>query len=406
MEKHIVVPQRAVEPAALPASQAVPAAAVRARAGRLFFVDNIRVFLTILVILHHLMITYAGTGSWFYNEHREDLVTNALGGWFCATNQSYFMGLFLLISAYFVPGSYDRKGAVRFLKDRLIRLGIPLALYSWVINPLFVWEFFYRDAGLTFWRYFPGQYFRTNALIGHGPLWFVEILLIFSLVYVLWRLATRSRPAQPVVEAPFPANGTIALFALLLGIAGFLVRILFPMDGYTFRPLNLQFGFFAQYIALFVLGLIAYRRNWLVSLPGKTGRFWLRIGLLSILLWAPMMFTNGAVDGNISFKGGANWQAGLYALWESFMCVSMCIGVIYAFRRYLNQADKISSLLVPNAYTAYLIHAPLITYLAFAVRDVMLYPLLKFALVAPVAVLLCFGLSSLIRKIPYTDRVL
>jgi glucan biosynthesis protein C len=406
MEKPIVVPQPAVEPAAPPASEAVPAAAVRARAGRLFFVDNIRVLLTILVILHHLMITYAGTGSWFYNENRQDLVTNALGGWFCATNQSYFMGLFLLISAYFVPGSYDRKGAGRFLKDRLIRLGIPLALYSWVIHPLFVWEFSYRDTGLSFWRYFPGQYFRTNALIGHGPLWFVEVLLIFSLVYVLWRLATRSRPAQPVVGAPFPTNGAIALFALLLGIAGFVVRLAFPMDGYTFGPLNLQFGFFAQYIALFVLGLIAYRRNWLVGLPDKTGRFWLRIALLLILLWAPMMLTNGAVDGDISFKGGANWQAGLYALWESFLCLSMCIGVIYAFRRHLNQMGKISGFLVPAAYTAYLIHAPLITYLAFAVRDVMLYPLLKFALVAPVAVLLSFGLGGLIRKIPYADRVL
>ena len=33
-------------------------------AGRLFFVDNIRVFLTILVLLHHFMITYAHTGDW------------------------------------------------------------------------------------------------------------------------------------------------------------------------------------------------------------------------------------------------------------------------------------------------------------------------------------------------------
>jgi glucan biosynthesis protein C len=406
MEKHMVVGQPAVEPLGLPAGQAVPAATVRAKAGRLFFVDNIRVLLTILVILHHLMIIYAGTGDWIYNEGREDVVASALGGWFCATNQSYFMGLFLLISAYFVPGSYDRKGPGRFLKDRLIRLGIPLALYSWVINPLFVWAFSYRDTGLSFWRYFPGQYFRTSAVIGHGPLWFVEVLLIFSLVYVLWRLATRSRPPQPVVEAPFPTNGIIALFALLLGVAGFLVRLAFPMDGYTFGPLNLQFGFFAQYIALFVLGLIAYRRNWLVGLPDKTGRLWLRIAVALILLWAPMMVVNGAINEDQSFKGGANWQALLYAVWESFLCLSMCIGLIYAFRRHLNQTGKISSFLVAGAYTAYIIHTPLITYLASAVRGVMLYPLLKFALVAPVAVLLCFGLSSLIRKIPYADRVL
>jgi glucan biosynthesis protein C len=394
------------QPAVLPTSQAVPGEAVRARAGRLFFVDNIRVLLTILVILHHLVIIYAGTGGWIWNEGREDVVTSALGGWFCATNQAFFMGLFLLISAYFVPGSYDRKGPDRFLKDRLIRLGIPLALYSWVIAPLFVWEFFYRDTGLSFWGYFPGQFFRTTSVIGHGPLWFVEVLLIFSLLYVLWRLATRSRPAQPVVEAPFPANSTIALFALLLGIAGFAVRLAFPMDGYTFGPLNLQFGFFAQYIALFVLGLVAYRRNWLVGLPDKRGLLWLRIAIALILLWAPMMVVNGAIDGDQSFKGGPNWQAVLYAVWESFLCLSMCIGLVYAFRRYLNRTSRVGSFFVTGAYTAYIIHTPLITYLALAVRDVMLYPLLKFALVAPVAVLLSFGLSSLIRKIPFADRVL
>jgi glucan biosynthesis protein C len=383
------------------------AAEARASVGsRLLFVDNIRVFLTILVILHHLMIIYAGTGNWPYMEGRQDVVVDGLGGWFCATNQAYFMGLFLLISAYFVPGSYDRKGAGRFLKDRLIRLGIPLALYSWVINPLFWYAFSSQKIGMPFWRYFPGEYFKSGELIGHGPLWFVEVLLIFSLVYVLWRLLTRSRPPQPAVEARFPANGAIALFALLLGVAGFLARVAFPIDGYTFRPLNLQFGFFVQYIALFVVGLIAYRRNWLVNLPGKTGRLWLGIAVLVILLWAPMMVVNGAINDDESFRGGWTWQSLLYTLWESFLCLSMCIGLIYAFRRTLNQRGKIAGFLVPNAYTAYIIHAPVITYLAFAMRDVMLYPLLKWALVALVAVSLCFGLSWLIRKLPYTERVL
>jgi surface polysaccharide O-acyltransferase-like enzyme len=178
------------------------------------------------------------------------------------------------------------------------------------------------------------------------------------------------------------------------------------MDGYTFRPLNLQFGFFAQYIALFVVGLIAYRRNWLLGLPDKTGRLWLIIAALVILLWAPMMVVNGAINDDNSFKGGWNWQSLLYTLWESFLCISMCIGLIYAFRRYLNRRGKVGGFFVPNAYTAYIIHAPVITYLALAVRAVMLYPLLKWVLVAPVAILLCFGLSSLIRKLPYADRVL
>jgi hypothetical protein len=255
----------------------------------LFFVDNIRVLLTILVLLHHLMITYAGTGGWIYKEGRQDLITDGLGSWFCGVNQAYFMGLFLLISAYFVPGSYDRKGAGRFLKDRLIRLGIPLALYSWVINPLFIYAYSYRELQMPFWRFFPGVYFSGGELIGQGPLWFVEVLLIFSLVYVAWRLVFPSRPETPAAETPFPGNGAIALFALSLAVVTFLVRLVFLMDAYTFKPLNLQLPFFAQYIALFVIGLIAYRRNWLVNLPDKTGRLWLGIAGSLILLWAPLV---------------------------------------------------------------------------------------------------------------------
>jgi glucans biosynthesis protein C len=376
--------------------------------GRLFYIDNIRVYLTILVILHHMMIIYAGTGSFYYTEGKPEFITQALGAWFNSINQSFFMGLFLLISAYFVPGSYDRKGPVRFFTDRLIRLGIPLAVYSWIINPIFGYFVFVlpQNPGMPFFRYFPVEYFKTQSWIGNGPLWFVEVLLIFSLFYILWRVLKPSRPATEARVGSFPSSWAIALFALLLGLASFLVRLVFPMDKYNFGPLNLQFGFFAQYIALFIVGLIAFRRNWLVNLPDKIGQRGLLVGILMILAWLPLVFILGA-DKNIEVvKGGFLWQALVYALWEAFACVSLCITVIYLFRRYLSRRGRVAGFLVPNAYTAYIIHAPVITLMAIAIRGVTLYPLLKWALLAPFALLACFGLSALIRKIPFTNRVL
>ena len=383
-------------------------AEVQSRAsGRLHFVDNIRVLLTILVVVHHLMIVYAGSGSWgLYEEGRQDTITNVIGTWFCAVNQAYFMGLFLLISAYFVPGSYDRKGAGRFLKDRLIRLGIPLVVYSWLIDPLsrYLIPRLTGGQGLPWWSYLPG---KQEAVIGAGPLWFVEVLLIFSLVYMLWRLLFRPHAPRPAVETEgaFPSNAAIAIFALLLGVAGFLVRLWHPID-WSFQPLNLQLPFFSQYIALFVLGLIAYRRNWLLGLPASTGRFWLRIAVVVILLFVPLALAGGALESDRPFKGGWYWQALAYACWESYLCLGMCIGLIYLFRRYGDRQGGLARFLSPNAYAAYVIHGPVITAVALAMRDVALYPLLKFALAVLVALPLSFGLSSLIRKIPYTDRVL
>ncbi len=198
---------------------AVAAEAIQTKAAsRLLFIDNIRVFLTILVILHHLMIIYAGSGSFLYTEGRQDTLTAVLGTWFCAVNQAYFMGFFLLIAAYFVPGSYDRKGAWPFFKDRLIRLGIPLVVYSWIISPLTWVVITYVTQGqiLPFSAYLPGGGFE--GLIGAGPLWFVEVLLIFSLVYVAWRKAFRpNAPVPPVkVESRFPSSKAIVLFAILI----------------------------------------------------------------------------------------------------------------------------------------------------------------------------------------------
>jgi len=178
------------------------------------------------------------------------------------------------------------------------------------------------------------------------------------------------------------------------------------MDTYTFVPLNLQLPFFAQYTAVFVVGLIAQRRNWLARLPDKTGRGWLIAAIGLILVWVPMMLLGGAGDGDTSFKGGWNWQAMTYALWEAFACVAITISVIYLFRRFFNRQGKVTGFLIPNAYAAYIIHAPVIVALALAVRNVQLDPLLKWLLLAPFAVLASFGLGALIRKNPYTERVL
>jgi glucan biosynthesis protein C len=86
--------------------------------------------------------------------------------------------------------------------------------------------------------------------------------------------------------------------------------------------------------------------------------------------------------------------------------LSMCIGLIYLFRRYGDRQGRLTSFLSRNAYTAYLVHEVVIIAIGYALRGVMLYPLLKWAGVSLVALPLCFGFSALIRRLPYADRVL
>jgi surface polysaccharide O-acyltransferase-like enzyme len=365
---------------------------------RLSYIDNIRVFLTILVVLHHLMITYAGNGDWIYEDIREDDIAAAVARWFTSLNQSYFMGLFLFISAYFVPGAYDRKGAGRFLKDRLIRLGIPLVVYEWIIRP--VWYFYTFKVPGSYWKWFWGDHFKYFGFIGGGPLWFIEVLLIFAIFYALYR-KFNLQPVQPIPDSQFPSNGRIILFAFLLGIVSSIVQIFFPR-GETISELNLQLANFPQYIAMFILGLMAYPRNWFASLPGTTARRWMVVAfLLSFLPLLVGFSMNQQADQGVEMILNliANW-------WESFMCVGMSITVVYIFRQYFNQQGRFAQWLSGNAYSVYLIHEVIIATAALAVTSIILYPLLKFALVALVTIPLTFLLSALIRKIPFADRVL
>ena len=86
---------------------------------RLFFIDNLRILLITLIMMLHLSITYGGAGGWYYRESEPDTISFVVLTWHNGMVQAFSMGLFFLISGYFTPGSYDRKGPRRFFKDRI-----------------------------------------------------------------------------------------------------------------------------------------------------------------------------------------------------------------------------------------------------------------------------------------------
>ena len=311
------------------------------------------------------------------------------------------MGFLFLISGYFMPASYDRKGPGRFLKDRLLRLGIPLLFYDWVIQPLLVYWLFAEG---TF-RQFVGSYY-TRLHIGTGPLWFVETLLIFAFIYVLWRVLTK-RAAPSIQNSKVPGNLSITLFALFMGIVSFIVRLWLPV-GWSFGLLNLQLPFFTQYICLFIVGIIAYRRNWLISIPDARGRFWICMAIVMVFVLFPAMFMlGGAHTGEVSaFLGGINWQAFTYAVWEQITGISIIISLLYLFRAKLNKQGRILKAMSTGAYTTYIIHAPVIIIFAYSIRNIHIYPLLKFPLAVLISVPLCFALGYFLRQLPLARRIL
>ena len=105
---------------------------------RLLYIDNLRIFLIALVILIHIASTYGPIGFWYYFE-RTGLASTYILAFWVSFNQAFLIGLFLMISAFLTPASYNRNGADAFIRGRLKRLGIPLLFYIIVISPLLLY---------------------------------------------------------------------------------------------------------------------------------------------------------------------------------------------------------------------------------------------------------------------------
>jgi glucan biosynthesis protein C len=381
---------------------------------RLSFVDNLRILLTVLVVLHHLVSSYGGPGDWYYKEGRLDAIPLTVLTWFMVVNQSFFMGSFYLLAGYFAPGSYDRKGRARFLIDRLVRLGIPLVVYGLIINPFVryaaevgIWALnrnFLKVWGRNgaYWKY-AARFLRDRRGSAVGPMWFVEALLIFTLIYWAWRVLARPAPVRSQRESEPPTNLAIAVFALAQGLVTFIVRTRWPI-GWSLEPLGLQFAYFPQYIGVFVAGTIAYRRNWFRGIPDAVGTLWQRVALVLIVLFPVILRAGGGkVD---PFLGGLRWEAAVLALWEQFLGVAMMVSLLVLFRTRFNQQGRLAKAMAASSYAAFILHSPVLVLLAVGIKRVQQPPLLKMALLAPVAVFLCFYIGYLLRKLPLANRIL
>ena len=374
---------------------------------RLLYIDNLRIVLTALVVLHHLAIQYGGAGITYYKEvgPMSDIST-ILMTLFLAINQSFFMGFFFMVSSYFTPGSFDRHGEGPYVRDRLKRLGIPLLFYIIVISPLLHYV-------LTLSRGFDGNFLEfipvfIESLPGLdvGPLWFVAALLFFSLIYVLWRVVFQPKPVTSKSESQSLGNMTILVFAIGLGLVTFIVRIWFPV-GWEWMLLHWQFSHFSQYIAMFIIGLVAYRRGWFDGLTESQGKSWRWVVMGLIVLFPVIFVLGGALEGNVDpFMGGINWQSFVYSLWEQFMCVAMVVTLVVWFRKRFNSQNTLGRALSSGAYATYVFHMPTIALIALGLRGIQMDLALKFIWVAPIAVALSFLVGYLIKKLPLVRNIL
>jgi surface polysaccharide O-acyltransferase-like enzyme len=302
-----------------------------------------------------------------------------------------------MVSGYFSRRSLEKKGIAKFLGGRLRRLGIPLLIYVFIIHALTV-KIAYPDLDMYEW-YLNGLknfYFLSWT----GPLWFVEALLIFTLIYVLIsKLISRNR-LKLQLKISYPG---VFILILSITIVAFLARLVYPI-GTDFY--NLQFSFFSAYIFMFAAGILAYQSGVFDKITYEMGKRWLYIALgIGIPFWVLIIMFGGAMEDNMQMMGGWNWPAFFYALWESFFCVTFIIALTGLFKHKVNISSRSQKFLSDQAFGVFVFHAPILVGISMILKSWDAHPLIKFIVVAPIAVIASFFFAWLVRRVSPLKKI-
>ena len=352
--------------------------------GRVVSIDYLRVFITLLVLYHHSTLAYTtfarqdsahfllstapivDSQRWAFLDYAENF------------NDVFFMSLMFLISGLFVWPLLKARGAGRFLRDRLLRLGVPFLAGVVLLMPLA-----YYPAWLA-WGGEPGY---LGFLLGFlkvgwapGPLWFLWVLLLFDALAAVGYLLLRKRSGRLVIRSAPKAFLFLFLVSFLVYVP-MLARFGFgTWVPFLFPPLYFQIARIFLYLTWFFAGIAFGAQgleSGLLAEGGELARhwpWWLAASLVAYnLLWF--------VPGLIGRSHGAELLQNLsyVTLWV-LSCAASCFGLLALFRGVATRRRAWMDSLARSAYLMYVIHYVYVTWVQYFLLGLAAPAALKFSI--------------------------
>ena len=371
-------------------------------AGRLAWIDQLRTLAILLVVNMHACVTYSHVGSWYVKEGPElPLIDTLLFVFWQGHLQSFFMGILFLAAGYFAHGSLARRGASGFLRERLVRLGLPTLLYMAAIQPLTVYVLSPGGAGIRSVPHAWLRYFASGRVFGGtGPMWFTAALLVFSFALAGWHLLRplAPRPARP---GALPRPPAFIAWAAALVAATFLVRTVQPVGT---AVLNMQLCYFPQYVLAFATGVAAAKGGWFEALARsalarRAGWTALVLGpvALGALLWAAGILRG---KGTGDLLGGWHLASLGFSAWEQLAGLGLGLGALAFCSGKLDRETALSRWLAERSFGVYLLHPPILVAITMALRHFDMEPYFKVSILTGAGFAAACIAADLARRLP------
>lgn len=312
-----------------------------------------------------------------YRAYSADFVRDSADPPYKAVGTAYpwFMVLLFVVAGMCARFALVQQGNRAFLRNRARKLLVPstlgLFVLHWVTGYLNI-----RMGGAVDTIPKPLLY-PISVLSGIGPLWFVQLLFLFSTILVLIRRIDRNDRLFRLGERT--PSWLICAFALLIWGAAQVGN----MPVITTYRLGI-------YLTAFLLGYAVFAHE---AVMARVER--MRWGTLA-----------AAVIGAVAYGVWTNGQnftdaAYLQSLWANVYLWAAVLAVLGNARHYLHQETAVSRFFTQRSYALYVVHYPVLLLTASLLTERTTLPAaLMYLLTLVIDFGATLGLSEIIRRIP------
>jgi glucans biosynthesis protein C len=308
---------------------------------------------------------------------------------FCAWQDVYLMSLLFFLSGCFVWRSLERKGTWSFLRDRFIRIGLPLAFAVAFLMPLALFPVYLRTGATPsvsgYW-----QVWRSLPFWPCGPQWFLGVLLSFNvLAGMIHRFAPATRLRVGALsnwmgKNPFLFVACVTLASIIVYVP--LALIFTPWQWTSFGPFSFQLSRPIHYALYFFAGLgagaIGLSDGVLKTDGALANRWalWLLAAFISFVAWIALTA--------MIVPTGANASLGIQILDDiafAISCATSCFFLLAVFLRFGQYRAWWSDSLSEHAYGIYVMHYVFVVWAQYMLVDAELAAFIKAVIVCTFA---------------------
>jgi hypothetical protein len=315
-----------------------------------------------------------------------------------AWNDIFFMALMFLISGLFVWPGLQQHHAGRYLRRRLLRLGVPFAVGALVLAPLAYYPAYLQWGGEP--RL--GSYASAWFALGHwpaGPAWFLWVLLVFDGIAALSFVAI-PRTVDAMASRVRALSTRPMLLFLVLALMSWLVYAPMSMrfgalTWWSWGPFVVQASRVLHYFIYFAMGVCLGASGVQLEIFERTGRLarkwwlWCLLAALMLMVTIVCVRARNATGGMIGF---------------ACSCAASSLFVtalVVRFARPWRWADSLSA----NAYGIYLVHYAFVLWIQYAALRWTLPAFVKGVAVSLAAVGFSWMTVALLRQSKLIARV-